>query len=130
MSSSLVVLIAGVTGGIGSDLARRLTVAGWQVAGYARSADRLAALRAELPALVTHACDATINRPKDSDFDLPGSRERQRVVIRPLAGARGYRKVQRSKGVGLSSRWNWTEALPGSSVDDFSMEGVFLSSNG
>ena len=94
MSSSPVVLIAGVTGGIGSDLARRLTVAGWQVAGYARSADRLAALRAELPALVTHACDATINRPKDSDFDLPGSRERQRVVIRPLASARGYRKVQ------------------------------------
>ena len=59
MSSSPVVLIAGVTGGIGSDLARRLTSTGWQVAGYARSADRLAALRAELPALVTHACDAT-----------------------------------------------------------------------
>lgn len=51
-------------------------------------------------------------------------------MIRPLAHARGYRKVQRSKGVGLSSRWNWTEALPGSSVDHFSMEGVFLSNNG
>ena len=43
-----------------------------------------------------------INRPKDSDFDLLGSRERQRVVIRPLAGARGYRKVQSSKDVGMS----------------------------
>ena len=42
-----------------------------------------------------------INRPKDSDFDLPGSREGQRVVIRPLAGARGYRKVQSSKDVGF-----------------------------
>jgi len=42
-----------------------------------------------------------INRPKESDFDLPGSRERQRVVIRPLAGARGYRKVQRSQDVGI-----------------------------
>jgi hypothetical protein len=40
---------------------------------------------------------------KDSDFDLPGSREGQRVVIRPLAGARGYRKVQSSKDVGLKS---------------------------
>ncbi len=44
------------------------------------------------------------NRPNDSDFDLPGSRERQRVVIRPLAGARGYRIVQSSKDVGLT-RW-------------------------
>lgn len=59
MSSPPVVLIAGVTGGIGSDLARRLTAAGWQVAGYARSAEKLEALRAELPSLVTHACDAT-----------------------------------------------------------------------
>ena len=44
-----------------------------------------------------------INRPKPSDFELPGSRERQRGVIRPLAGARGYRKVQSSKDVGI--RW-------------------------
>ena len=59
MSSSPVVLIAGVTGGIGSDLARRLTAAGWQVAGYGRSAEKLAALRVELPALHTLECDAT-----------------------------------------------------------------------
>ncbi len=42
-----------------------------------------------------------INRPKESDFDLPGSRERQRVDGSPLAGARGYRKVQSSKDVGI-----------------------------
>jgi hypothetical protein len=48
------------------------------------------------------AAQRYINRPKDSDFDLPGSRERQRAVIRPLAGARGYRKVQTSKDVGIS----------------------------
>ncbi len=46
-----------------------------------------------------------INRPNDSDFDFPGRRERQRVVIRPLAGARGYRKVQGSKDVGIISRF-------------------------
>ena len=54
---------------------------------------------AKLPAAIR------INRPKDSDFDLPGSRERQRVVIRPLAGARGYRKVQSSKDVGIACAW-------------------------
>ena len=37
----------------------------------------------------------------DLDFDLPGSRQHQRVVIRPLAGARGYRKVQSSNDVGI-----------------------------
>ena len=38
-----------------------------------------------------------VYRPKDSHFDVPsmirpGSRERQRVGMRPLAHARGYRK--------------------------------------
>ncbi len=59
MSSTPVALIAGVTGGIGFDLARRLTAAGWQVAGYARSAEKLAALRTALPALLTLECEAT-----------------------------------------------------------------------
>jgi len=54
-----VVLIAGVTGGIGSALARRLTAAGASVAGYARDAARLAALQAELPGLFTVSADAT-----------------------------------------------------------------------
>lgn len=54
-----VALIAGITGGIGSDLARRLAAAGWQLAGFARSTEKLAALEAELPGLFTQACDAT-----------------------------------------------------------------------
>ncbi|MBC8041334.1 MAG: SDR family oxidoreductase, partial [Opitutaceae bacterium] len=54
-----VALIAGITGGIGSDVARRLTAAGWLVAGYARSAEKLAALQAELPALHIIEADAT-----------------------------------------------------------------------
>jgi NADP-dependent 3-hydroxy acid dehydrogenase YdfG len=59
MTSSPVVLIAGVTGGIGSDVARRFTAAGWQVAGFARGADRLAALTTELPGIFTVTTDAT-----------------------------------------------------------------------
>ena len=54
-----VILIAGITGGIGSALARRLTAAGAHVAGYARNADKLAALHAELPALLPLTADAT-----------------------------------------------------------------------
>jgi NAD(P)-dependent dehydrogenase (short-subunit alcohol dehydrogenase family) len=54
-----VALIAGVSGGIGSDVARRLDAAGWLVAGYARDPEKLAALQAELPALHTITADAT-----------------------------------------------------------------------
>jgi NAD(P)-dependent dehydrogenase (short-subunit alcohol dehydrogenase family) len=54
-----VALIAGITGGIGSDVARRLTAAGWQVAGYARGAEKLASLQSELPALHLIEADAT-----------------------------------------------------------------------
>jgi NAD(P)-dependent dehydrogenase (short-subunit alcohol dehydrogenase family) len=53
------VVIAGVTGGIGADLARRLTFAGWRVAGFARSAEKLAALAGELPELDAATADAT-----------------------------------------------------------------------
>lgn len=54
-----VVLIAGITGGIGSALARRLAAAGVSVAGYARDTTRLATLQQELPGLFTVAADAT-----------------------------------------------------------------------
>jgi NAD(P)-dependent dehydrogenase (short-subunit alcohol dehydrogenase family) len=57
--SSPVVLIAGISGGIGADTARRLQAAGWQVAGFARSAEKMAALTAELPSLFVLAADAT-----------------------------------------------------------------------
>ena len=51
--------IAGITGGIGSELARRLHAAGWRVGGFARSAEKLTALEAELPGLITAVADAT-----------------------------------------------------------------------
>ncbi|MCX6940881.1 MAG: hypothetical protein NTX09_09105, partial [Verrucomicrobia bacterium] len=61
-----------------------------------------------------------VYRPKDSGFDVPGmirpgSRERQQVVMRPLAHARGYRKSRvqgalESHDVGMlpTSRDIWT----------------------
>jgi NAD(P)-dependent dehydrogenase (short-subunit alcohol dehydrogenase family) len=52
-------LIAGITGGIGSALARRLHAAGWLVGGFARSPEKLATLAAELPGLLTATADAT-----------------------------------------------------------------------
>jgi NAD(P)-dependent dehydrogenase (short-subunit alcohol dehydrogenase family) len=54
-----VVLIGGVTGGIGAETARRLHAAGWRVAGYARDTTRLATLAAALPGLHTITCEAT-----------------------------------------------------------------------
>jgi NAD(P)-dependent dehydrogenase (short-subunit alcohol dehydrogenase family) len=57
--SPRVVLIAGLTGGIGSDVARRLAATGWQVAGFARSGEKLAALTAELPGIFTYEANAT-----------------------------------------------------------------------
>lgn len=53
------VIIGGITGGIGSELARRLHAGGWHVAGYARDAAKLAALADTLPGLETAVCDAT-----------------------------------------------------------------------
>jgi hypothetical protein len=58
-----------------------------------------------------------LNRPKDSGLEWLGSRERQRGVIRPLAGARGYRNVPSAKDVGLGSRSHCSEAWLGSSDD-------------
>jgi NAD(P)-dependent dehydrogenase (short-subunit alcohol dehydrogenase family) len=54
-----VALIAGISGGIGSDVAHRLTAAGWHVAGYARTTEKLAAIQSELPSLHTITADAT-----------------------------------------------------------------------
>lgn len=62
MVSSPVALIAGVTGGIGSDVAHRLAAAGWRVAGYARDAAKLGALREKLPEL--HVMEADATRPE------------------------------------------------------------------
>jgi NAD(P)-dependent dehydrogenase (short-subunit alcohol dehydrogenase family) len=54
-----VVVIGGVTGGIGSDVARRLAAAGWQVAGFARDAGKMDTLAAELPGIFTQTAEAT-----------------------------------------------------------------------
>jgi NAD(P)-dependent dehydrogenase (short-subunit alcohol dehydrogenase family) len=56
---SPVALIAGITGGIGSDVAHRLSSAGWRVAGYARDSAKLVVLREKLPELHTIEADAT-----------------------------------------------------------------------
>jgi NAD(P)-dependent dehydrogenase (short-subunit alcohol dehydrogenase family) len=69
-----VALIAGVTGGIGSDVARRLARSGWQVAGYARGADKLTALQTELPALHTVVADAT--QPAEVEVAVKSTIER------------------------------------------------------
>lgn len=53
------VIIAGITGGIGSALARKLHHEGWRVGGFARNAEKLSALAAELPGLETAVADAT-----------------------------------------------------------------------
>lgn len=53
------VIIAGITGGIGSALARELSGQGWRVAGFARGAAALDELRESIPDLATHVADAT-----------------------------------------------------------------------
>jgi NAD(P)-dependent dehydrogenase (short-subunit alcohol dehydrogenase family) len=63
---SSLVLITGGTGGIGSDVARRVVADGGRVALVARDGDKLAALRDELGAAAsTYACDVL-------DFDAFG----------------------------------------------------------
>ncbi len=63
--STPVALIAGVTGGIGSDLARRLVAGGWAVCGTGRDAARLDALAATVPGVHGIVADAT--KPEDAD---------------------------------------------------------------
>jgi NAD(P)-dependent dehydrogenase (short-subunit alcohol dehydrogenase family) len=58
MSEPKSILIGGITGGIGRAVAEQALAAGWSVAGYARDAERLAALAAELPGLTTTVADA------------------------------------------------------------------------
>ena len=58
MSKTKTIVIGGITGGIGSELAQRLTKSGCQVAGFGRDATKLAALSDEL-GVPTAVCEAT-----------------------------------------------------------------------
>lgn len=53
------VVIGGISGGIGSALARLLHKNGFNVAGYAREGERLETLKDELEGIETRTCDAT-----------------------------------------------------------------------
>ncbi|TVR51381.1 MAG: SDR family oxidoreductase [Puniceicoccaceae bacterium] len=53
-----VVLIGGISGGIGSELARRLSQAGVKVAGLARGREKLEALAEDLPEAILETADA------------------------------------------------------------------------
>lgn len=55
---SKTILIGGITGGIGSALAKRLSGQGWTVHGYARNRESLDALADDLPGIHTHQADA------------------------------------------------------------------------
>lgn len=58
MTETKTIIIGGITGGIGSALARRLTSTGHTVAGFGRDAEKLAALADELN-ITTAVCEAT-----------------------------------------------------------------------
>lgn len=58
MSETKTIVIGGITGGIGSALARRLVANGHSVAGYGRDACKLETLTGELN-VATAVCDAT-----------------------------------------------------------------------
>lgn len=58
MTKAKTIIIGGITGGIGSALARRLTAAGHTIAGFGRNAQKLKALAEELN-ISTAVCEAT-----------------------------------------------------------------------
>jgi len=59
MTASKNILIGGITGGIGSAVARHLNKQNHTIFGYARSTDRLNQLQVELPNILTADCNAT-----------------------------------------------------------------------
>lgn len=64
-----VTVIGGVSGGIGSALAKRLIENGQTVVGFARDQERLDAFRADHPQMKAHVCDATDPEAVQSCFD-------------------------------------------------------------
>lgn len=54
-----VIVIAGISGGIGATLAKQLCADGHKIVGFARDAEKLKALTEALSAIETHTCDCT-----------------------------------------------------------------------
>lgn len=72
MSSNILqphILIGGITGGLGSALAKRLSQQGVQVSGFARDAGKFDALSAELPGAQLFAAEATDSHSVASAFE-------------------------------------------------------------
>ncbi len=64
-----IIIIGGISGGIGSALAKRLVQKGNTVAGFARDEKRLNNLQAEHPKIKTCVCDATDPEAVKASFD-------------------------------------------------------------
>ena len=64
-----VIIIGGVSGGIGSALAKKLVKSGHNVVGFARNSERLSDFQKEHPEVETHVCDATDPEALKSCFD-------------------------------------------------------------
>ncbi|MFW5883629.1 MAG: SDR family NAD(P)-dependent oxidoreductase [Verrucomicrobiota bacterium] len=75
------VLIGGISGGMGSILAKRLAACGWSVAGYARNADKLRKLKAEVEGTHTFTADARDSEAVNEVFE---------AAIERLGGLDGY----------------------------------------
>lgn len=58
-SEQSIIIIGGISGGIGSKLAKKLAQQGKHVVGFARDSAKLDALKAENPEIETEICDAT-----------------------------------------------------------------------
>ncbi|PXA03710.1 hypothetical protein DDZ13_10470 [Coraliomargarita sinensis] len=68
MSENKTIVIGGITGGIGSALARKLVAEGHTVQGFARSAERIDALKEKLDVQIS-TVDATNPEEVDAYFD-------------------------------------------------------------
>ena len=66
MADTPSVLIAGITGGIGNAAAQLFAKAGWQVAGYSRSEEKLSRLVADQPSWISYAADARVSSQVDA----------------------------------------------------------------
>ena len=63
------IIIGGISGGIGSALAKKLVNSGHTVVGFARDQKRLDALKEKHPEIKTHICNATDPEAIKAYFD-------------------------------------------------------------